>query len=133
VACAFVQRDALANGPPVRYYSSVDYLASMLSEASRWLPERIRLFLTFGMNEWDVWTWDTVHDAYARDLGFEYERVPGALHFVEAIHKAREERTFEPTRKVREELTHRLEFIARISICRRVAPISRQSCCQTNS
>jgi hypothetical protein len=114
VACAFVQGHAVMNGPQVRYYSSIDYLAWMLSDASRWLPQRIRSFLRLGMNEWNVWIWDTVHDAYAKDFGFEHERAPGTLYFGEAINKARERRTFKPTRKVRDALTHRLSFSSRI-------------------
>ncbi len=52
VACDFVQGDAVANGPPVRYYSNIDYLAWLLSARSKWLGPKVRAFLTEGMAAW---------------------------------------------------------------------------------
>lgn len=110
VACAFVQGHAAVSGPPVRYYSHIDYLAWLLSEASRWLPDHVRRHLNVGMAQWDVWTWNTSHDVYAAELG--YEDGPHAGAFGDALHKAREKRTFKMTGKIQSDLSHRLSFSA---------------------
>jgi hypothetical protein len=112
VACGFVQGNAVSSGPPVLYYSHIDYLAWLLSDESLWLPSEIRAFLTKGMAEWDVWIWDTRHSRAEQDFGFEREIFSGA--FGEALSKARELRTFRPTAKVRRDLVHRLNFSARL-------------------
>jgi hypothetical protein len=69
VACGFVQGNAVSSGPPVLYYSHIDYLAWLLSDESLWLPSEIRAFLTKGMAEWDVWIWDTRHTAPTGSYG----------------------------------------------------------------
>lgn len=72
VAAAFVQGDAIANGPPVKYHGTIDYLAWLLSANSRWLGDRTRDFLTLGMARWSVWTWDG-GDHRAHELGYEID------------------------------------------------------------
>lgn len=56
VACNFVQGDI--NGPEVRVYDQIDYIAWLLSNADGWLPRRVRRFLIQGMIEWAVWVSD---------------------------------------------------------------------------
>lgn len=112
VACAFVQGRAVNSGPPVRYYSHIDYLAWLLSEAICWLPDKVRRYLTVGMAEWDVWTWNTSHDVDAEGMG--YENGPNAGMFGDAVHKARDMGTFKASGKVRSDLSHRLSFSAQI-------------------
>ncbi len=112
VACAFVQGRAVSSGPPVRYYSHIDYLAWLLSEASCWLPDKVRHYITVGMAEWGVWTWNTSHDVNAEGMG--YEDGPNAGMFGDAVRRAREKRTFKASGKVCSDLSHRLSFSAQI-------------------
>ena len=57
IACGFVQGYAVANGPPVRYYENIDYVAWLLSDESQWLPAAVREMLTRGIAGWGVWGW----------------------------------------------------------------------------
>lgn len=111
VACGFAQGNAVANGPEVRFYSHIDYLAWLLSDESLWLPPKIREYLTKGMIEWGVWIWDTYGSLEERDLGFTQEAFSGA--FGNALTKARAPGTFKVTAKVRADLVHRLDFSTR--------------------
>lgn len=57
VACTFVQGELM--GPPVTPdgWEIADYAFWLLSDASAWLPERVREVLRRGMGEWAMWPW----------------------------------------------------------------------------
>ena len=44
-------------GPPVSPYEHTDHMVWLLSEASAWLPARVRQILSDGMADWGVWLW----------------------------------------------------------------------------
>jgi TIR domain len=111
VACAFVQGDSVASGPPVIYYSHIDYLAWLLSERSEWLGARTREFLTEGMFAWGVWIRDGF-DPKAEEFGYEMDPA-FAGKFGQVISRARSIDTLRVTGKARRDLLHRLEFSTR--------------------
>ena len=55
VACGFVQGNGAGLGPLVRAFDIFDYLIWLLSNQSKWLPEKHRSYLLEGMKEWGVW------------------------------------------------------------------------------
>lgn len=112
VACAFVQGEGVANGPPVKYYSTIDYLAWLLSAKSEWLGSAIREFLTEGMAAWGVWIGDG-YDRRAEDFGYEIDR-DVAGEFADAVKSAPSVDALRITDKARRDLLHRLEFSARL-------------------
>lgn len=60
LACTFVQGEHM--GPPVRYegWEIADYAFWLLSDDSRWLPDRVRAVLRQGIGEWAQWpSWIT--------------------------------------------------------------------------
>lgn len=59
LACTFVQGEHM--GPPVRYegWEIADYAFWLLSDDSRWLPDRVRAVLRQGIGEWAQWPWIT--------------------------------------------------------------------------
>lgn len=111
VACAFVQGSV--NGPPVKYYSTIDYLAWLLSESSQWLGSRVRAFLTDGIVEWGVWIWDGNDQSAEINFGYQPDAAV-AGSFGEALTKARSIDTVRIGRKARQDLVHRLDFSARL-------------------
>jgi hypothetical protein len=46
-------------GPPVSPYEHADHIVWLLSDASKWLPNRVRKVLINGMADWGVWLWTT--------------------------------------------------------------------------
>lgn len=112
VACAFVQGEGVANGPPVKYYSTIDYLAWLLSAKSEWLGSAIREFLTEGMAAWGVWIGDG-YDRRAEDFGYEIDR-DTAGEFADAVKSAQSVDALRITDKARRDLLHRLEFSAKL-------------------
>ncbi|MFG1815794.1 toll/interleukin-1 receptor domain-containing protein [Kribbella sp. NPDC049174] len=112
VACGFVQGNYVANGPPVMYYSHIDYVAWLLSDESRWLPARIRDMLTRGMAEWGVWIWDTRDRRAQEQFGFEMIECSGS--FGKSLAEATSQLDFRPTRNVRVDLEHRLHFSSQL-------------------
>lgn len=54
LACGFVQGNNVSNGPPVKFYDTIDHAAWLLSEDSKWLPTPIRDALTRGIAGWGV-------------------------------------------------------------------------------
>ena len=110
VASGFVSGHHVVNGPEQRYFENVDYLAWLLSDASRWLPERIRAALTTGMAEWGAWPWYG-REQRSAEAGFEEEPFTGK--FANALQRARTYQTFRPGRDALRDLEHRLEFSAR--------------------
>lgn len=108
VACAFVQGYAVSNGPPVRYYSHIDYLAWFLSSESEWLGSQAREFLTEGMASWGVWIWDG-HDREAEELGYEIDR-DIAGKFGDLVSEAESLDKFQITDEAHRDLVQRLSF-----------------------
>lgn len=111
VACAFVQGHAVANGPPVKYYGTIDYLAWLLSSKSEWLGDKVRDFLTKGMADWGVWIFDGDDRAAEADFGYEIDR-SYAGKFDDAVTRARSLETLKIGREARQDLVHRLDFSA---------------------
>lgn len=112
IACGYVQGNYVTNGPPVKHYSTIDYVAWLLSDSSKWLPPSIRDVLTRGIAGWGVWPWQP-HDGTAiQDFGFEDQPFTGK--FADALHRARTRQTFKPGRDARRDLEHRLSFSARL-------------------
>jgi hypothetical protein len=86
VACGFVQGNYAANGPPVMYYSHIDYMVWLLSDDSKWLPAPTRETLTRGMAQWAAWPWDSRERRAIVDLGYEDQPFTGA--FAHAIYQS---------------------------------------------
>lgn len=107
VACGYVQGSNVINGPQVSYYEKVEYIAWLLSDESRWLPDPIRDFLIRGMAEWAVWTWHE-HDGALASFGFKPAPSTGALSA--ALFAARAYETFRFTSTARADLDHRMSF-----------------------
>lgn len=112
VACAFVQGYAVASGPPVKYYSTIDYLAWLLSSESEWLGPKIREFLTEGMASWGVWIWDG-HDRSAEELGYETDR-DFAGKFGDIVSDAKSIDTLQITSEAHRDLFQRLDFSTKL-------------------
>jgi hypothetical protein len=108
LACHFVQGDAARSGPPVKYYSTIDYAAWLLSEKSTWLPGVIRDLLTRGIAAWGVWPWDSRERLAIEDFGFEDEDFTGA--FSDELHKADRLDNLCITMDARRDIEHRLAF-----------------------
>jgi hypothetical protein len=64
LTCNFVQG---GGGAHSQVYEHFEYLIWLLSEASLWLPEKIRTRLTEGFLEWPVWLW------FSTPRGFQHE------------------------------------------------------------
>ena len=110
IACGFVQGYAVANGPPVRYYENIDYVAWLLSDESQWLPAAVREVLTRGIAGWGVWGWHRGEHRRIVSLGFQEEPFSGA--FSAALERTRTRETFRPGRDARRDAEHRLSFSA---------------------
>ena len=110
VACGFVQGNYIASGPPVIFYSHIDYVAWLLSGESRWLPTQIRDLLTRGMAEWGVWLWNPRERHAIEDLGFEDQVFTGK--FADALYKSDTLSALRLTDDARRDLEHRLTFSA---------------------
>lgn len=112
VACAFVQGYGVANGPPVKYYSTIDDLAWLLSSESEWLGSRTREVLTEGMASWGAWVWDG-NDCTAEELGYETDR-DFAGKFGEVVSEAKSIDTLQITSEAHQDLFQRLDFSAKL-------------------
>jgi hypothetical protein len=112
VACGFVQGNYVASGPPVMYYSHIDYVAWLLSDESLWLPAEIRETLTRGMAEWGVWPWCQGERRAVEDFGFEEVSFTGK--FAEALDDAHTDHKFAPSGEAYRDLVHRLGFSAQL-------------------
>lgn len=110
VACGFVQGNYVASGPPVIYYSHIDYAAWLLSDESKWLPAPIRVVLTRGMAEWGVWPWDSRERRAIEDFGFEDQGFTGA--FADALYESNTRPALCLSNDARRDLEHRLKFSA---------------------
>ena len=110
VACGFVQGNYIASGPPVIFYSHIDYVAWLLSDESRWLSAQIRDLLTRGMAEWGVWLWDSRERRAIEDFGFEDQVFTG--EFADALYKSNTCSALRLSDDARRDLEHRLTFSA---------------------
>jgi hypothetical protein len=108
IACGFIQGYYVVNGPPVQYYSQMEYVAWVLSDASLWVPADIREMLSRGMAEWGVWPWHEWPDRSAAELGFEPQTFTGK--FAEAIERPRFRVNSKLNDEARRDLLHRLNF-----------------------
>jgi hypothetical protein len=52
-------------GPPVSSYEHIDHLIWLISDASDWLPKKVRQVLINGLSDWGVWPW------HSKDRPFE--------------------------------------------------------------
>lgn len=112
VACGFVQGNYIANGPPVKYFETIDYAAWLLSAQSEWLPPQVREVLTRGMAGWGVWTWDRHNRRVEEEFGFQVEPYTGS--FEEAIWDADSFESFRPSADALRDAEHRLSFSCQI-------------------
>jgi hypothetical protein len=110
VACGFVQGNYVANGPPVIYYSHIDYTAWLLSDESKWLPVPIRSILTHGMAEWGVWPWESRETRAIEHFGFQDRCFTGK--FADALYESDARSTLSLNDDARRDLEHRLGFSA---------------------
>jgi hypothetical protein len=109
VACGFVQGNFSVNGPPVMYYSHIDYAVWLLSDDSNWLPARIRETLIRGMAEWGVWPWQP-RERRAIDLGFDPQPFTGA--FIRTLYGTPTRQDLHLNSDALKDLEHRLTFSA---------------------
>lgn len=105
VAACYVQGEL--NGPPVRLYDQIDYIAWLLSEASSWMPQRIRAFLLKGMKEWAVWPSDLVQMSI-----LEVEPRPDSGAFVKCLHEAKLADSLKLSKAGYRDIQGRLQFAA---------------------
>jgi len=110
VACGFVQGNYVASGPPVIYYSHIDYAAWLLSDESKWLPVPVRNVLTRGMAEWGVWPWNSRERRAIEDFGFEDQGFTGT--FADALYESSARSTLSLSNDAQRDLEHRLSFSA---------------------
>lgn len=108
MACGFVQGNNVASGPPVMYYSHVDYVAWLLSDKSKWLPVPIRDVLTYGMAEWGVWPWHSHERRAIEDFGFEDQSFTGVL--ADELYSSNTRSELCLSDGARRDLEHRLTF-----------------------
>jgi len=113
VACSFVQGDSVSSGPPVKYYSTIDYLAWFLSSESEWLGAGAREFLTQGMAAWGVWAWDGLDRQAESDFGFQIDH-DVAGKFGECLSEARSVHDLRLEDKAQQDLIHRLNFSVKL-------------------
>jgi hypothetical protein len=110
IACGFVQGNYVANGPPVMYYSHIDYAVWLLSDDSKWLPAPTRETLTRGMAEWGVWPWDSRERRAIEDFGFEDQPFTGA--FTDALYESSTHSALHLSGDAMKDLEHRVAFSA---------------------
>lgn len=108
IACGFVQGNSVANGPPVMYYSHIDYVAWVLSDDSKWLPAPTREKLRRGMAEWGVWPWDSRERRAIVEFGFEDQPFTGA--FADALYDSPTRSALQLSSDALKDLEHRLTF-----------------------
>lgn len=111
VACEFVQ--GAIHGPSPRYYEPIDYIAWLLSESSRWMPEDGHHLLLQGMKEWNVWTWHRAENRFLREFGFEAIPATGELFDWLSESETYANASGLP-RGARRDLEHRLALSARL-------------------
>jgi hypothetical protein len=112
VACGFVEGNYVASGPPVIYYSHIDYAAWLISDESKWLPAQIRDMLTRGIAEWGVWPWDRQEQRAIEGFGFEDQSFTG--EFANALHESNTRSALCVSSDACHDLEHRLTFSALI-------------------
>lgn len=105
IACHFVQGEAI-NGPPVKVYEFIDYIAWLLSSKSSWMPEMTRAFLTQGMKEWAVWPWHQ-HTHPQDEFDFVSNDATGSL--LDSLCRRRTPSSFVLTKAIRQDISSRLE------------------------
>lgn len=88
-------------GPSVSPYEHTDHMVWLLSEASAWLPDRVRQMLTDGMADWGVWLWTS------GDWPSE-----GAL--LNALYDAKEGKPFRWSHKRKEDVLSRFQLTIHI-------------------
>jgi hypothetical protein len=108
VACGFVQGNYVASGPPVMFYSHIDYAAWLLSEKSKWLPAAIRDYLTQGMAGWGAWLWHSHERRAIEDFGFEDQDFTGV--FARLLSSSNERSELDLSDDAHRDLEHRLAF-----------------------
>lgn len=99
-------------GPSASYYDDPEYVAWLLSESSKFLPEAIRAGLTIGMAEWGVWTWN--EDELNPLDRFGYERIDYDGCLQRALMAADSLEDFRPSPDALADAAHRMSFGARL-------------------
>lgn len=110
VACHYVQGELM--GPSTTFYEEIDIALWLLSDASGWLPDPTREFLTQGMIEWPVWPWHHHRWRSQEQFGFVASEDTGALS--KRLHHARSAETVRITRRIRADMEHRFGFTAQL-------------------
>lgn len=110
VACHYVQGALM--GPSTSFYQPIDIALWLLSDASTWLPDAARKFLTRGMIEWPVWPWYKFNWRFSGDFGFVDIAATGALS--DRLYHARSAETVRVTRTIRADMEHRFEFASQL-------------------
>jgi hypothetical protein len=126
IAGGFIMGHGVVNGPPVIYYSYIDYAVWLLSDDSRWLPARIRDTLTRGTAEWGVWPWHSNERRAIEDFGFEDQPFTGA--FADALDESSTRSVLHLGSDAMKDLEHRVAFSTSLlgisedsgEICRRL-------------
>lgn len=103
IACEFVQGEL--GGPPCKLYETIDYIFWVLSDASRWMPDRIRQILADGFKEWTTWSWDRYPASY-EEFGLEAYPFMGELQ--RAVFESKRS-ALKPTKKVLADIAARAD------------------------
>lgn len=102
IACFFVQGHLL--GPDVKVYDVIDYLVWFLSDASAWVPEKVRLYLIDGLKKWAAWPWAE----YSNDSDFPSNNVTGSLY--KALLGKKTFKTFRFTPRIHKDIESRFAY-----------------------
>jgi len=111
IACDFVQGYGAISGPSATYYEEPEYVAWLLSDRSRYLPDEIRSVLTIGIAQWGVWPWTESLRRLA-DFGYEPSTADGQLQ--QELLSAESVDTFHPSGRAIEDAVHRMSFSAEL-------------------
>lgn len=104
IACYYVQGHVL--GPCPKVYEVIDYIIWFLSDASNWVPERIRRYLLEGFKAWNVWTWHAYDEDVVQLLGVNSSN-SGALF--NSLYHTKEYEKFKLTQNAKSDLRIRIE------------------------
>lgn len=89
-------------GPPVSQFEHADHAFWLLSSASKWLPTKIRKFMSDGMAKWHAWQWWSLESATKK------ERWDSIGAFSDALRVAKKGKTFRWTERTKDDVLHRI-------------------------
>lgn len=100
------------SGSPASYYDDPEYVAWLLSDSSRFLPEGIRAGLTTGMAELGVWTWSEHELSPVNQYGYERGEFDGCLQL--ALMRIDSLQAFRPSADAFADAADRMRFSAKL-------------------